>query len=40
MVCTDSDIEQEAKWSERLKAKQIPVIWILNKCDVLENAEK
>ena len=40
MVCTDSNIEQEAKWSERLKAKQIPVIWILNKCDVLENAEK
>lgn len=39
MVCTDSDIKQEMQWSEQLKEKNIPVIWILNKSDILENAE-
>lgn len=39
MVCTDSDIKQEMQWSEQLKEKNIPVIWILNKSDILENSE-
>lgn len=39
IVCTDSNIEQEIQWSNRLKDKKIPVIWILNKSDILENAE-
>ncbi|MDM8241315.1 [FeFe] hydrogenase H-cluster maturation GTPase HydF [Phocaeicola barnesiae] len=39
IVCTDSNIEQEIQWSNRLKDKQIPIIWILNKSDILENAE-
>lgn len=39
MICTDSNIEQEIQWSNRLKNKKIPIIWILNKSDILENAE-
>ena len=30
IVCTDSNIEQEIQWSNRLKDKKIPIIWILN----------
>ena len=40
IVCTDSNIEQEIQWSNRLKDKKIPIIWILNKSDILENAEE
>lgn len=39
IVCTDSNIEQEIQWSNRLKDKKISIIWILNKSDILENAE-
>ena len=39
MICTDSNIEQEIQWSNRLKDKKIPIIWILIKSDILENAE-
>ncbi|MCD7817271.1 MAG: [FeFe] hydrogenase H-cluster maturation GTPase HydF [Bacteroides sp.] len=39
MICTDSNIEQEIQWSNRLKDKKIPIIWVLNKSDILENAE-
>ena len=39
IVCTDSNIDQEIQWSNRLKDKKIPIIWILNKSDILENAE-
>ena len=39
MICTDSNIEQEIQWNNRLKDKKIPIIWILNKSDILENAE-
>lgn len=39
MICTDNNIEQEIQWSNRLKDKKIPIIWILNKSDILENAE-
>lgn len=39
MICTDGNIEQEIQWSNRLKDKKIPIIWILNKSDILENAE-
>jgi len=39
MICTDSNIEQEIQWSNRLKDKKIPIIWILNKSDIQENAE-
>jgi [FeFe] hydrogenase H-cluster maturation GTPase HydF len=39
MICTESNIEQEIQWSNRLKDKKIPIIWILNKSDILENAE-
>lgn len=37
LLCTSDDIEQELSWAEMLKEKQIPVIWILNKCDQLSN---
>lgn len=39
MVCTDESIDEELFWSERLKEKQIPVIWIINKSDLLPQAE-
>ena len=39
MVCTDESIDEELYWNERLKEKQVPVIWIVNKSDVLPQAE-
>ena len=39
MVCTDKSIDEELFWSERLKEKQIPVIWIINKSDSLHQGE-
>lgn len=39
MVCTDESIDEELFWSERLKEKQIPVIWIINKSDSLHQGE-
>lgn len=39
MVCTDESIDEELFWSERLKEKQIPVIWIINKSDSLHQRE-
>lgn len=35
LVCTGDDIEEELEWSRLLKEKNIPVIWILNKADLL-----
>ena len=35
LVCTGDDIEKELEWSRVLKEKNIPVIWILNKADLL-----
>lgn len=35
LVCTADDIEKELEWSRLLKEKNIPVIWILNKADLL-----
>lgn len=37
MVCTDEHIDDELQWSRRMKEKDVPVIWILNKCDLPEN---
>lgn len=39
MVCTNESIDEELFWSERLKEKQIPVIWIINKSDSLHQGE-
>lgn len=39
IICTDKNIGQEIQWSKLLEEKKIPVIWILNKSDILENAE-
>lgn len=39
MVCNDTDISRELEWAEKLKKKNIPLIWILNKADSLETAE-
>lgn len=36
MVCTDGDITREMQWAGRLKEKDVPVIWVLNKCDLLD----
>lgn len=38
MVCTNENISQELEWSNMLKKKDVPVIWILNKVDLLENS--
>lgn len=40
IVCTDENITDELRWNERLKGKNVPVIWILNKSDRLPNAER
>ena len=37
MVCTDEHIDDELQWSRRMKEKDVPVVWILNKCDLPEN---
>lgn len=39
MVCTNESIDEELFWRERLKEKQIPVIWIINKSDSLHQGE-
>lgn len=38
LVCTGDDIEKELEWNRLLKEKNIPVIWILNKADLLSDA--
>lgn len=38
LVCTGDDIEKELEWNRLLKEKNIPVIWILNKVDLLADA--
>lgn len=38
LVCTGDDIEKELEWNRLLKEKNIPVIWILNKADLLADA--
>lgn len=40
MVCTDDNIKEELEWSGRLKEKDVPVIWVLNKCDLPDNREE
>ena len=37
MVCTDCNIEEELRWQKVLTAKNTPVIWVLNKADLLDN---
>lgn len=37
MVCTDDNIEEEIRWQKVLTAKNTPVIWVLNKADILDN---
>lgn len=38
LVCTGDDIEKELEWNRLLKEKNIPVMWILNKADLLADA--
>lgn len=37
MVFTDDNIEEELRWQKVLTAKNTPVIWVLNKADILGN---
>lgn len=37
LVCTGGDIEKELEWNRLLKEKNIPVLWILNKADLLSD---
>lgn len=37
LVCTGDDIEKELEWNRLLKEKNIPVLWILNKADMLSD---
>lgn len=39
LVCTDNNIEEELRWNDLLKEKNIPVIWLLNKIDLLPQPE-
>lgn len=40
IVCTDDCIEQELKWSQWLKEKNTPILWILNKADLHADSEQ
>ena len=37
LLCEEKDLEMEKEWVQHLKAKNIPVILILNKADIREN---
>lgn len=37
LVCTDADVSREKQWKEMLAEKNIPVIVLLNKSDLLED---
>lgn len=37
LVCTDADVSREKKWKDMLAEKNIPVIVLLNKSDLLED---
>lgn len=37
IVCTDENIEEELRWQKVLTSKNTPVIWVLNKADILDN---
>ena len=37
MVCTEDNIEEELRWQKVLTAKNTPLIWVLNKADILDN---
>ena len=38
LVCTDGEIDEELRWNDRLKAAGIPVVWMLNKADLLPDS--
>lgn len=40
IVCTDAHIEKELEIAARLKKRNIPVIWVLNKTDLYGEAER
>ena len=40
LVCTDDQLEQEASWLQQLQEKQIPVVAVLNKTDLLPNVKE
>lgn len=40
IVCTDAHIEKELEIAARLKERNIPVIWVLNKTDLYGEAER
>ena len=37
LFCEENDLQEESAWMEQLKAKNIPVILIVNKADIREN---
>ena len=37
LVCTGDDMENDLEWNRQLKEKNIPVLWILNKADLLSD---
>lgn len=39
IVCTDDRIDRELKWSQWLKEKNTPIIWVLNKADLYADSE-
>lgn len=40
MVFSDSDIKEEIEWAKALKKQHTPVIAVVNKADVIENADE
>ena len=39
MVLTSDEVELEREWLEKFKKNKTPVVGVLNKCDVIENAD-
>lgn len=40
MVCTSDNLDDEIKWQSIIKKKNIPLIWVLNKSDLLKSPDE
>lgn len=40
MVCTSDNLDDEIKWQSIIKEKNIPLIWVLNKSDLLKSPDE
>jgi len=40
IVCSDEDIEQEIEWAKEFKARNAPIVMVINKIDQITNTDK